>query len=229
MWSSLTAIWWCYLNNNNNNKGKTTKYENWDTYRVALSQIFHAIISHGIYLLPRHGVNFTNILHAAFTYVSFARSFFVLTFELCTLLAQDCSRKSCVKTVDEIEPCSLSLSIFPSVFLLLNSLCFFTFSQSLSLSLKFISLSFFHLNWLSFSFLSLCAWVLCVCVPLSPQICHTSISVYIRGSIRSPLRREREKKIINSLIMDFLWADHILRWPPFQHLFHIGHFYSHTF
>ncbi len=49
-------------------------------------------------------VNFTNVLHAAFTYVSFARSFFVLTFQVCTLLVQDCWRKSCVQNVDEIEP-----------------------------------------------------------------------------------------------------------------------------
>ncbi len=42
------------------------------------------------------GVNFTNILHAAFTYVSSLGSFFVLTFKVCTLLAQDCWRKSCV-------------------------------------------------------------------------------------------------------------------------------------
>jgi hypothetical protein len=40
------------------------------------------------------GVNFTNILCAAFTYLSCVRSFFVLTFYVCTLLAQDCWHKS---------------------------------------------------------------------------------------------------------------------------------------
>jgi hypothetical protein len=41
------------------------------------------------------GLNFINILRPAFTYVSFTSSFFVLTFYVCTLLAQDCWRKSC--------------------------------------------------------------------------------------------------------------------------------------
>ncbi len=41
------------------------------------------------------GVNFTNVLCAAFTYVSCECSFFVLMFLVCTLQAQDCWLKSC--------------------------------------------------------------------------------------------------------------------------------------
>ncbi len=58
-------------------------------------------------VILRPGVNFTNVLHAAFTYVSCVRSFFVLTFQVCTLLAQDCWRKSCAQNIDEIEPKTL--------------------------------------------------------------------------------------------------------------------------
>ncbi len=52
----------------------------------------------------RVGVNFTNVLHTAFIYVSCVHSFFVLTFQVCTLPAQDCWRKSCMQNVDEIQP-----------------------------------------------------------------------------------------------------------------------------
>jgi hypothetical protein len=45
--------------------------------------------------IERPGVNLTNVLCAAFMYVSCARSFFVLTFQVCTSLAQDCWLKSC--------------------------------------------------------------------------------------------------------------------------------------
>ncbi len=51
------------------------------------------------------GINFTNALLAAFTYVSFSHSFFVLAFQVCTLLAQDCWRKSFEYKIDEIELC----------------------------------------------------------------------------------------------------------------------------
>ncbi len=55
---------------------------------------------------PPPGINFTNILLVAFTYVNCACSFFVLTFKVCTLLAQDCWRKSCEYNVGEIDPWS---------------------------------------------------------------------------------------------------------------------------
>ncbi len=42
------------------------------------------------------GVNFTNIIRAAFSYESFAQSFFVLIFKVCTFLAQKYRRKSCL-------------------------------------------------------------------------------------------------------------------------------------
>ncbi len=50
------------------------------------------------------GVNFTNVPPAAFMYVSCTHSFFVPTFQVCTLLAQDCLRKSCAQNVGEIDP-----------------------------------------------------------------------------------------------------------------------------
>ncbi len=49
------------------------------------------------------GVNFTNILRAAFSYESFARSFFVLRFKVCTFLAQKYWCKSCKLYVGEID------------------------------------------------------------------------------------------------------------------------------
>ncbi len=48
-------------------------------------------------------VNFTNILLAAFLYKSFACSFFVLSFSVCTFLAQEYLRKSCFENVGEID------------------------------------------------------------------------------------------------------------------------------
>jgi len=41
------------------------------------------------------GVNFTNILRAAFSYESFLRSFYVLTIWVCNFLAKGFWRKSC--------------------------------------------------------------------------------------------------------------------------------------
>ncbi len=54
------------------------------------------------------GVNFTNVLRAAFTYVSCVRSFFVLKLQVCTLLVQDCWHKSCTQNIAEIDPRSLT-------------------------------------------------------------------------------------------------------------------------
>jgi hypothetical protein len=44
----------------------------------------------------RPGVNYTNIIRAAFLYESFAQSFFVLRFKVCTFLGQKYRRKSCL-------------------------------------------------------------------------------------------------------------------------------------
>ncbi len=53
---------------------------------------------------PTSGINFTNILCAAFTYISCACSIFVLTFQVFVLQAQDCWHKSCMQNVHEIDP-----------------------------------------------------------------------------------------------------------------------------
>jgi hypothetical protein len=42
----------------------------------------------------RQGVNFTNILRAAFSYESFARSFFVLRFKVCTFWRKNIGAKA---------------------------------------------------------------------------------------------------------------------------------------
>ncbi len=60
-------------------------------------------------LCPEHGsclrpcVNITNILRAAFLYKSFARSFMVLRFKVCSFLAEKYRRKSCTYNVGEID------------------------------------------------------------------------------------------------------------------------------
>jgi hypothetical protein len=46
-------------------------------------------------LNPTPGVNFTNILQAAFSYESFLCSFYVLTIWVCNFLAEGFWRKSC--------------------------------------------------------------------------------------------------------------------------------------
>ncbi len=67
---------------------------------------FFKTFAHFLCCLKR--VNFTNVLRAAFTQVSCECSFFVLKFQVCTLLAQDCWRKSCTQNVGEIVPRLLS-------------------------------------------------------------------------------------------------------------------------
>ncbi len=44
-------------------------------------------------LVHQAGVNFTNIIRAAFSYESFARSFFVLRFKVCTFSVQKLALK----------------------------------------------------------------------------------------------------------------------------------------
>jgi hypothetical protein len=50
-----------------------------------------------------HGVNFTNILRAAFLCKRFLCSFYVLTFWVCNFLAKEFGHKSCSLNVGEID------------------------------------------------------------------------------------------------------------------------------
>ncbi len=80
------------------------------------------------------GLNFINVLRTAFTYVSCESSYFVLTFQVCTLLAQDCWRKSCVQIVGEIDPrCVGCLFTFLSVLVLVVRFSASTFAQRFDL------------------------------------------------------------------------------------------------
>ena len=49
------------------------------------------------------GINFNNILRAAFSYESFLRSFYVLTIWVCNFLAKGFWRKSCSQNDGEID------------------------------------------------------------------------------------------------------------------------------
>jgi hypothetical protein len=50
------------------------------------------------------GVNFTNILRAAFSYQSFLRSFFMLTNWICNFLAKGFWRKAALKMLVKLTP-----------------------------------------------------------------------------------------------------------------------------
>ncbi len=88
-----------------------------------------SLLSHMGYVF-RSVVNFTNVLHAAFAYVSFARSFFV---QVCTLLAHDCWCKSCVQNIDEIEPRKKIMTSFSNFPLRISQLL----GQNMSLLMSF--------------------------------------------------------------------------------------------
>ncbi len=135
------------------------------------------------FVLSRPGVDFTNILCAAFLYESFAQNFFVLRFKVCTFW-----RKSRAYNVGEIDS-SLFFRSFLSLFLYLShSTYFFTIFHSfpsydfylILLILIVISLSF------SFSF-----WLI---------VLHFFLSAYQL----SPLWMSCEKKSLSTLLGIFL-------------------------
>ena len=53
--------------------------------------------------LIRYGVNFTNVLQAAFSYKIVLSSFFALKAEVCIILEKGNWRKSCLQNVGEID------------------------------------------------------------------------------------------------------------------------------
>jgi hypothetical protein len=87
--------------------------------------------------------NFTNIIRAAFSYESFARSFFVLRFKVCTFLRKNIGAKAACNMLVKLAPCGLEIPI-------LEILSFET-----NISYRRFPLAFFELNELSFFLLSM--------------------------------------------------------------------------